>query len=120
MAPTLALHGRELQHRGDLARGVHADIGKDQEIELVIQDLLQHRLGVFGPQRQMPVGAQSREALAAAVFSISGVVGEDLVARISGNPFQPTEGPDRTIVVDQMGGNHAYAQRRCIGWVALG
>ena len=109
VAPALALHGRELQHRGDLARGVHADIGKDQQIELVVEDLLQHRLGVFGPQRQVAVGAQGGKTPATAVFSIGGVVREDLVARISGNPFQPTEGPDRAVVVDQMGGDHSHA-----------
>ena len=102
MAPALALHRRQLQHGGDLAGGMHADVGVDQQVELVVADLLQHRLGVFGLQRQVAVGAQGSKAGAAGILGFREVVAENLVTGFAGDALQPAQGPDRTVVVDQV------------------
>ena len=120
MAPALALHRRQLQHGGDLAGGVHADVGEDQQVELVVADLLQHRLGIVGPQRQVAVGAQGCKPLAAGVFAVGDVVAEDLVAGIAGDALQPSQGPDRTVVVNQVGRDHPHPQGAGVGRIPLG
>ena len=81
---------------------MHADVGVDQQIELVVADLLQHRLGVLGLQRQMPVGAQGSKALTAGILGFGEVVAVDLVTGLTGDALQPAESPDRAVVVDQM------------------
>ena len=102
MPPALALHRRQLQHRGHLAGGMHADVGEQEQIELIIENLLQHRLRIVAFQRKMAIAAKGSKALTAGVLAFADVVTDDLVAGIPGDGFQPTQRPDRAVVIDQV------------------
>ena len=102
MPPTLGLNRSQLQHRCDLARWVHADVGEDEQVELIVEDQLQMVVSGVASQREMAVSSQGREAACAGILGISQVVGENLVAGIGSDSLQPAQRPDRAIVVDEV------------------
>ena len=87
VAPTLSLHRSQLQHGRHLAGRMHADVGEDEQIELIIENPLQRLLRSLRLQREMSIGTDLCKTLAATILGIANVVTENLLGRVTDHGF---------------------------------